>query len=143
MACVGDNVICRWSYVFDMWMCFVGGNEITICDRVLNNDEIVQLAQEMASLPELQSLTFENNVIRDEEAICALFSNLRGFERLENLNIRQNKFTFQIVNALAQGIDGKRELRVSNLHWRHQLAVLKLMDVLTLPSPLCVDCRLG
>ena len=49
----------------------------------------------------------------DEDALCALFSNLRGYERLENLNIRQNKFTFNIVSALAQGIQDKRELRVS------------------------------
>ena len=56
----------------------------------------------MANLPELQSLTFENNVMMgDEDSLCALFSNLRGFERLENLNIRQNKFSFNIVNALA------------------------------------------
>ena len=84
-----------------------------ICDQVLTNDVIVGLAQQMANLPELQSLTFENNVIKDEEAVCALLTNLRGYERLENLNIRQNKFTFNVVNALAQGICEKRELRVS------------------------------
>ena len=66
---------------------------------------MVDLAQEMANLPELQSLTFENNqVMGDEDALCALFQNLRGYERLENLNIRQNKFSFNIVNALALGI---------------------------------------
>ena len=81
-----------------------GGHEINMSDRTLSNDQIVDLAREMASLPELQSLTFENNVIQDEDAICALFTNLRGFERLENLNIRQNKFTFNMVNALATGI---------------------------------------
>ena len=93
---------------------FAGGSEITIVDRELNNDAVVQIAQEMASLPELQSFTFENNVIRDEEAICALFANLRGYDRLENLNIRQNKFSYSVVNALAQGIQDKKELRVSN-----------------------------
>ena len=74
---------------------------------------MVGLAQEMANLPELQSLTFENNSIRDEDALCALFNNLRGYERLENLNIRQNKFSYNVVNALATGITDKRELRVS------------------------------
>ena len=69
----------------------------------------------MANLPELQSLTFENNTIRDEDALCALFTNLRGFERLENLNIRQNKFSYNIVNALATGITDKRELRTVDL----------------------------
>ena len=53
--------------------------------------------------------------MQDEDAICALFTNLRGFERLENLNIRQNKFTINMVNALATGIQDKRELRVSTL----------------------------
>ena len=84
----------------------------------------------MASLPELQSLTFENNTVQDEDAICALFTNLRGFERLENLNIRQNKFTFNMVNALATGIQDKRELRVSFLELKHYesfLAVSKLI----------------
>ena len=80
---------------------------------MLNNETVVGLAREMANLPELQSLTFENNVIRDEDAVCALLSNLRGYDRLENLNIRQNKFNLNIVNALATGIGEKRELRVS------------------------------
>lgn len=90
-----------------------GGHEIEICDKTLNNETVVGLAQQMANLPELQSLTFENNVIKDEDAVCALLSNLRGYDRLENLNIRQNNFNFNIVNALAQGIGDKRELRVS------------------------------
>ena len=90
------------------------GSEICITDRKLTNQMVVDLAQEMANLPELQSLTFENNqVMGDEDALCALFQNLRGYERLENLNIRQNKFSFNIVNALALGIQDKRELRVS------------------------------
>lgn len=93
-------------------MC-LGGHEFSICDTVLKNESIVQLAQEMANLPELQSFTFENNQIRDEDALCALFSNLRTFERLENLNIRENNFSFNLVNSLAMGIQDKRELRVS------------------------------
>jgi len=44
----------------------------------------------MAKLPELQSLTFEHNTIHDEDALCAVFANLRGYERLENLNVREN-----------------------------------------------------
>ena len=88
-----------------------------ICDRVLNNDVVVGLAQEMANLPELQSLTFENNEVKDEDAVCALLQNLKGYDRLENLNIRNNKFSFNVVNALAQGIADKRELRVSHTTW--------------------------
>ena len=44
-----------------------------IVGRELNNDEVVSIAQEMASMQEMQSFTFEENTIRDEEAICALF----------------------------------------------------------------------
>ena len=103
----------------------LGGSEITITDRKLTNDNVVELAREMANLPELQSLTFENNIMMgDDDSLCALFSNLRGYERLENLNVRQNKFTFAIVNALAQGIQDKRELRVSHIH-----LILKIFSV--------------
>ena len=52
-------------------------------------------------MQELQSLTFEHNTIHDEEALAALFANLRGYERLENLNVRENKFSYGVVNALA------------------------------------------
>ena len=83
---------------------FIGGAEISIVDKELTNEYIVKLAQEMAHLPELQSLTFESNIIRDEDSLCALFANLRGYDRLENINIRDNQFSFNIVNALAQGI---------------------------------------
>ena len=107
-----------------------------ICDRVLTNDVVVGLAQEMANLPELQSLTFENNTIRDEDALIALFSNLRGYDRLENLNIRQNKFSFNIVNALAAGIQDKRELRVSV-----QFALTFMHDQLTVST--LIDCGPG
>jgi hypothetical protein len=53
----------------------------------------VKIAKEIAALPDLTSLTFENNIIVDEESVCVLFQNLKSYERLENLNIRQNKFT--------------------------------------------------
>lgn len=64
-------------------------------------------------MPDLVSLTFENNVIQDEGAVASLFQNLKTFDRLENLNIRQNKFTNRIVEALCDGVMHKKELRVS------------------------------
>ena len=73
----------------------------------------MRLAEELAELPELHALTIENNRITDEEAVCALLSNLKNFEKLESLNIRQNDFSSQIVSALAEGIANKKELRVS------------------------------
>ena len=68
-------------------------------------DELtVGFAEEIARLPELNSFTFEGNIIRDQEAICALLANLKSFEKLENLNIRNNKLTPQMVDALSEGI---------------------------------------
>ncbi len=104
----------------------------------------MQLAQEMAKLPELQSLTFESNIIRDEEAICALFSNLRGYDRLENLNIRENHFSSNVVNALATGIQDKRELRVSKkrffLHAFFAIGELNYFLIVRAYSRFSVDC---
>ena len=74
----------------------------------------MRFAEQLAELPELHALTFENNRITDEEAVCALLANLKNFDKLESLNIRQNDFTPQIVSALAEGIQNKKELRVSH-----------------------------
>ena len=73
--------------------CGVEGADFAIEGRTLTNDAIVNLAEEIASLPELNSFTFESNKIVDQEAICALLSNLKSFEKLENLNIRNNKLS--------------------------------------------------
>ena len=65
-------------------------------------------------MPELNALTIENNRITDVEAVCALLANLKNFDKLESLNIRQNDFTPAISAALAEGIANKKELRVSD-----------------------------
>ena len=67
---------------------FTEGHEFAIVDQVLSNAATVRLAEELAELPELHALTIENNRITDEEAVCALFSNLKNFDKLESLNIR-------------------------------------------------------
>ena len=64
-------------------------------------------------MTELTSFTFEGNTIQDEAAVCAMLSSLSKFEKLENLNVRCNKFNSKIVEALCKGISGKKELRVS------------------------------
>ena len=73
----------------------------------------MKLAKKLAEMKDLTSLTFEGNFIQDEAGVCALFSNLKAFEKLENINIRQNKFTSKIADALCVGIANKKELRVS------------------------------
>ena len=61
-------------------------------------------------------MTFENNEIVDVKGMCAVFKQLRSFEKLESLNFRCNKnFNDEIVQALSDGIILKKELRVSYL----------------------------
>ena len=64
--------------------------------------------------PSFSFLTFENNTIEDEKGVCEIFKQLRQFEKIESLNFRCNKnFNDNIVKALAEGINLKKELRVS------------------------------
>lgn len=59
-------------------------------------------------------MTFENNDIRDEAGMCSIFKALKGFDKLESLNFRCNKnFNDNVVKALCEGINLKKELRVS------------------------------
>lgn len=61
-------------------------------------------------------MTFENNEIVDVKGMCAVFKQLRSFEKLESLNFRCNKnFNDEVVQALSDGIILKKELRVSVL----------------------------
>lgn len=73
----------------------------------------MKLAKQMIAQGDLTSFNFEGNLIKDEASVCALFQNLKTFDRLENLNIRANKFTHKIIDALCEGIVNKKELRVS------------------------------
>ena len=83
----------------------IEGSEFQIVDRMLTHDITVRLAQELVKLPELQSFTFEGNSIEDEAAVVALLSNLKSFDKLENLNVRSNqKWTSSVTSALCKGI---------------------------------------
>lgn len=65
---------------------------------------------------DLVSMTFENNDIQDVAGVCAVFKQLRNFERLESLNFRCNRgFDDRVLEALAEGLTLKKELRVSAL----------------------------
>ena len=62
-------------------------------------------------------MTFENNTIVDTKGMCEVFKALRSFEKLESLNFRCNRnFNDDIISALAEGINLKKELRVSSRH---------------------------
>lgn len=71
-------------------------------------------------------MTFENNEIKDVNGMCAIFRQLKQFDKLESLNFRCNKnFTDDVVQALADGISLKKELRVS--YFKYLIT--------------CLDCR--
>ena len=59
-------------------------------------------------------MTFENNNIVDVAGMCSVFKALKSFDKLESLNFRCNKnFNDDVVRALCEGIQLKKELRVS------------------------------
>ena len=75
-------------------------------------------------------MTFENNTIVDMKGMCEVFRALKGFEKLESLNFRcNNNFTDDCVAALADGINLKKELRVSRPNNTTQLNYTYLIDV--------------
>ena len=67
---------------------FAGHAEFEIVEERLNKQCVIAQANRLAELNELTSFTFENNKIEDAESICKLFTNLKTFERIENLNFR-------------------------------------------------------
>ena len=63
----------------------------------LNKQCVVAQANRLAEMDDLTAFTFENNRIEDVEAVAKLFANLKTFDRIENLNFRQNNFTTPIL----------------------------------------------
>jgi hypothetical protein len=63
----------------------------------------------------LTQLTLESNRILDADGMCQVFLSLKSLDKLEGINFRQNNFSDKLVDALAEGIKMKKELRVNNL----------------------------
>lgn len=72
--------------------------------------------KDLKERPELTKLTFENNNIKDFDGMCQVFQSLKSFDKLEGINFRQNNFNERVIEALAEGIKMKKELRVSFVH---------------------------
>jgi hypothetical protein len=87
-------------------------HEFEIIEQILDTATTIKLAKQISAQPDLTSFTFESNIIQDEAAVCALLSNLKSFDKLENLNVRLNKLNVKVVDALCEGIMHKKELRV-------------------------------
>lgn len=45
--------------------------------------------------------------------MCQVFLSLKNFDKLEGINFRLNNFNEKMIEALAEGIKMKKELRVS------------------------------
>jgi hypothetical protein len=81
--------------------------------------------KDLKERPELTKLTFENNQIKDVDGMCQVFLSLKSFDKLEGINFRLNNFNEKMIEALAEGIKMKKELRVSVIslypHTTHRL----------------------
>lgn len=85
---------------------------------VIDQAQTQQMLEDLKERKEMVQMTFENNEIFDIPGMCNVLRYLKHFEKLESLNFRCNKnFDESIVEALAEGITLKKELRVSfNFH---------------------------
>lgn len=73
---------------------------------------MAKILKDFKERPELTQLTCENNNIIDIDGMCNVFSFLKNFEKLEGINFRCNNFNDKLIEALAEGIKMKKELRV-------------------------------
>lgn len=81
-------------------------------DQRITAEESQQILKDLKDRPDLMQLTFENNNIVDVEGMCAVFSYLKNLDKLEGINFRCNNFNERLIEALADGIKMKKELRV-------------------------------
>jgi len=74
----------------------------------------MQILSDLKERKDMVQMTFENNEILDVSGMCHVFKSLKNFEKLESLNFRCNiNFNNDVIEALAEGIGLKKELRVS------------------------------
>ena len=98
------------TYIFKL----LGGLGYVTENCTIDSAHAKSILADLKERKDLVQMTFENNQIVDEKAMCEVFKALRNFEKLESLNFRCNtNFTDNIISALAEGINLKKELRVS------------------------------
>ena len=96
------------------WSKTIGGLGYVTENCVIDTQQARDILDDLKDRKDMVQMTFENNTIVDIPGMCAVFRQLRQFEKLESLNFRCNKnFTDDVVAALAEGITLKKELRVS------------------------------
>jgi hypothetical protein len=83
---------------------------------MIDQKQAMQILSDLKERKDMVQMTFENNEIIDVKGMQMVFKYLKNFEKLESLNFRCNRnFTNDLVDALAEGITLKKELRVSEL----------------------------
>jgi len=93
---------------------FTGGLGYVTENCVIDQTHARSILADLKERKDLVQMTFENNTIVDQKGMCEVFRALKGFEKLESLNFRcNNNFSDDVVAALAEGINLKKELRVS------------------------------
>jgi hypothetical protein len=97
---------------------YIEGNTYAVEDKVIDSQMVQKILKDLKEKPELTKLTFENNEIKDVEGMCQVFQALKAFDKLEGINFRLNNFNEKMIEALAEGIKMKKELRVrSNMSY--------------------------
>jgi len=84
-------------------------------DQVIDSQMVQKILKDLKDRPELSKLTFENNDIKDFDGMCTVFSQLKQYDKLEGINFRLNNFNEKLIEALAEGIKMKKELRTIDL----------------------------
>ena len=81
---------------------------------IIDQKQSMQILGDLKERKDMVQMTFENNEIFDVKGMQMVFKYLKNFEKLESLNFRCNKnFGNELIEALAEGIALKKELRVS------------------------------
>jgi Leucine-rich repeat (LRR) protein len=82
-------------------------------DSLIDAAKAQKILKDLREKQELTQFTLENNKITDVEGMCQIFLHLKSYDKLEGINFRQNNFDDRLIEALAEGIKMKKELRVS------------------------------
>ncbi len=86
--------------------------QYTIEDATIDSALIQKMLKDLKERPDLTKFTLENNTIKDVDGMCQVFALLKNYDKLEAINFRLNNFNERIIEALAEGIKMKKELRV-------------------------------
>lgn len=81
--------------------------------RRIDTDQSRELLDEIQRKQELLQMTFEGNHILDKTGVGNFLKYLKNFDKMESINIRCNNMNDQLIKDISEGINLKKELRVS------------------------------